>query len=127
FEAAVRQLNEMGLQPRWVHAGASSSVEVGEGAEWLQQLATNLGARAMLRSGIALYGYVLPAQGAESKIRTKLKPVMTWKTRVLDVREVPAGAAIGYSATFTARQAMRVALLPVGYSDGLRRELGGSN
>jgi len=127
FEAAVAQMKEMGLKPRWVHAGNSSSVDVGEGAAWLEDVARSVGARAMVRSGIALYGYVLPAVGTESKLRAKLKPVMTWKTRVLDVREVPAGAAIGYSATFTARQAMRVALLPVGYSDGLRRELGGSN
>ncbi len=60
-----------------------------------------------------------------SRIRAKLKPVMTWKTRVLDVREVRAGETIGYNATFTAQQAMRVALLPVGYADGLRRELVG--
>lgn len=125
FGAAVAQMKEMGLKPRWVHAGNSSSVDVGEGAAWLEDVARSVGARATMRSGIALYGYVLPAVGAESKIRAKLKPVMTWKTRVLDVREVPAGEAIGYSATFTARQAMRVALLPVGYSDGLRRELSG--
>ena len=56
-------------------------------------------------------------------MRGKLRPVMTWKTRVMDVREVAAGETIGYNATFTAQGPMRVALLPVGYSDGLRREL----
>jgi alanine racemase len=127
FEAAVAQMKAMGLKPRWVHAGSSSSVDVGEGAAWLEDLARSVGARAMVRSGIALYGYTLPAQGAESRIRAKLKPVMTWKTRVLDVREVAAGEPIGYNATFTAKGAMRVALLPVGYSNGLRRELSGSN
>ena len=60
---------------------------------------------------------------AESRVRSKLLPVMTWKTRVLDVREMAAGDSLGYNATFTARAAMRVALLPVGYADGLRREL----
>ena len=52
---------------------------------------------------------------------------MTWKTQVLDVREVQAGETIGYNATFTAKRAMRVALLPVGYADGLRRELSGTD
>jgi alanine racemase len=52
---------------------------------------------------------------------------MTWKTRVLDVRDVAAGETVGYNATFTAKSPMRVALLPVGYADGLRRELGGSD
>ncbi|HXE06280.1 MAG TPA: alanine racemase [Acidobacteriaceae bacterium] len=116
-----------GFAPQWVHAGASSSVDVGEDAGWLEKLAQSGGARAMVRSGIAVYGYCLPAVGAESKIRAKLKPVMTWKTRVLDVREVAARETIGYNATFTAKQAMRVALLPVGYADGMRRELSGTD
>jgi alanine racemase len=139
FETAVEQAGEFytafptsqnrdaGHPIGWIHAGASSSVDVGETAEWLQQLAKSSGARAMVRSGIALYGYALPVVGAGSKIRAKLKPVMTWKTRVLDVREVAAGETIGYNATFTAKHAMRVALLPVGYADGLRRELSGTN
>jgi alanine racemase len=141
FEAAVEQVREfqptslrdvghsdpLRFEPRWVHAGASSSVDVGGDAPWLEELAKSVGARAMVRSGIALYGYTLPAVGAESKLRGKLKRVMTWKTRVLDVREVAAGEAVGYNAMFIAKRPMRVALLPVGYSDGLRRELSGSN
>ncbi|HWB33499.1 MAG TPA: alanine racemase [Acidobacteriaceae bacterium] len=116
-----------GFAPRWVHAGSSSSVDVGADAAWLEGLATSAGARAMVRSGIALYGYALEPVGAGSKIRGRLRPVMTWKTRVLDVREVAEGEAIGYNATFTAKRPMRVALLPVGYADGLRRELAGTD
>ncbi len=141
FAEAVAQAREMGrglgLRVRWVHAGSSSSVDLGEDAAGLQGLASTMGARAMVRSGIALYGYCLPAtreqsagpaaDPAESKIRAKLKPVMTWKTRVLDVRDVAAGEAIGYSATYTAKRPMRAALLPVGYADGLRRELSGTD
>jgi alanine racemase len=52
---------------------------------------------------------------------------MTWKTRVTDVREVAAGETVGYNALFTARSPMLVALLPVGYSDGLRRGLSSTN
>lgn len=143
FEAAVGQLRGKRLQPRWIHAGSSSSVDVDGDAAWLEGLAKGIGARAMVRSGIALYGYCLPvaSEGADasprvnaaradetkSLIRGKLKPVMKWKTRVLDVREVAAGETIGYNATFTAKKAMRVALLPVGYADGLRRELSGTD
>ncbi len=137
FEQAVAQVREMGLKPRWVHAGSSSSVDAGVDLGWLQGLASTMGARAMVRSGLALYGYALPAVrergenpnsgSADSTIRAKLKPVMTWKTRVMDVREVAVGETIGYNATFTAKNAMRVALLPVGYADGLRRELSGTD
>jgi alanine racemase len=129
FETAVAQVREKGLRPAWVHAGNSSFVDnpVGEGS-WLVKLAKSVGARAMVRSGLALYGYCLPIEGgAAGKLRDALRPVMTWKTRVLAVRELAQGETVGYGATFVAPGAMRVALLPVGYADGLRRELSGSN
>jgi alanine racemase len=50
-----------------------------------------------------------------------------WKTRVIGLREVQAGDTVGYNAIFTAQRPMRLALLPVGYADGLRRELSSSN
>jgi alanine racemase len=52
---------------------------------------------------------------------------MTWKTRVLSLRDLAAGETVGYNATFTAPAPMRLAMLPVGYADGLRRELSGSD
>jgi alanine racemase len=52
---------------------------------------------------------------------------MTWKTRVIGLREVLPGDTVGYNAMFSAQQPMRLALLPVGYADGLRRELSGSD
>jgi alanine racemase len=130
FRAAVEQVRAKGLTPNWVHAGSSSSVDNPAGdAGWLEGVAKSLGARAMVRCGIALYGYCLEIEGGsvQPKIRAKLRPVMTWKTRVLDVRDAEAGETIGYNATFTAAGPMRVALLPVGYADGLRRELSATN
>jgi alanine racemase len=50
--------------------------------------------------------------------------VLTWKTRVVGVRTVPAGAVVGYNGTFVATEPMRLALLAVGYADGLVRALG---
>jgi alanine racemase len=111
-----------------VHAGASSSLDSPQWeSKWLSGLAADLGAKAMVRCGIGLYGYCNPLEGGESTVRPKLRPVMTWKTRVLDVREVRAGDCIGYNGTFTARVPMRLALLPVGYADGLRRSLSSTN
>ncbi|MGA1982645.1 MAG: alanine racemase [Acidobacteriaceae bacterium] len=134
FAAALAQVRSWsqkteGFAPKWVHAGSSSSVDNPAGdTGWLVELAKSVGARAMVRCGIALYGYCLPIAGAgESKLRGALRPVMTWKTRVLDVRDVAAGETVGYNATFTVAGPMRVALLPVGYADGLRRELGATN
>jgi alanine racemase len=130
FEEAIARIWQRGLRSQWVHAGSSSSVDnPPEGAGWLAELAKTLDARAMVRCGIALYGYCLPIEGGsvQPKLRAKLQPVMTWKTRVMDVRDVAAGETVGYNATFTAPGPMRLALLAVGYSDGLRRELSSTN
>ena len=95
---------------------------------WLVDLAKSVGARAMVRCGIALYGYCLPIEGSVApRIRGQLRPVMTWKTRVIDVRDVVAGETVGYNAMFTAPGPMRLALLEAGYSDGLRRSLSSTN
>ncbi|HEV2619183.1 MAG TPA: alanine racemase [Acidobacteriaceae bacterium] len=99
FEAALAQLRRRGLRPAWVHAGSSSSLDnpaQGREAAWLQQLAKTVAAQPMVRCGIALYGYCLPIAGPhteamQEKIRPALQPVMTWKTRVIDVRDAAAG------------------------------------
>lgn len=141
FEAAIAQVKASGLRPQWVHAGNSSAIDnlhAAQGSatslEWLSRLAKSIGASAMVRTGLALYGYCLPVErepgyngAAESNVRPQLLPVLTWKARVIGLREIAAGAHVGYGATFTATHAMRLALLPVGYADGLRRELSSSS
>ncbi len=141
FEAAITQVRNLGLAPKWVHAGSSSSVDnPAQSSPWLVDLAATVGARAMVRCGCALYGYCVEIEQHKniaslaagrgyvpSRLRAALRPVMTWKTRVMDLRDLPAGETVGYNATFTAPVPMRLALLPVGYADGLRRELSGSN
>jgi len=139
FAQAVKAVAAAGLRPAWVHAGSSSTLDnpgKEENISWLRGLANSVGARSMVRAGIALYGYCLPIETAgptgdrasvRVEVRQHLQPVMTWKTRVIGLRDVQAGDAVGYNATFSVRRPMRLALLPVGYADGLRRELSGSD
>jgi alanine racemase len=132
FEEAMWLIEDAGFRPAWVHAGNSSTLDNNGDATqslgWLRTLATGCGARAMVRSGLGLYGYCLPIEGeAVAHVRDGLLPVMTWKTRVIGVRDVCAGETVGYNATFTVQRPMRLALVPVGYADGLRRELSGPN
>jgi alanine racemase len=128
FERGVEQVRARGTRPEWVHAGTSSSLDNPSwDGEWLRALAGSVDAKAMVRCGIGLYGYCNPLEGGESMVRPRLMPVMTWKTRVLEVRDVRAGECIGYNSTFTARERMRLALLPVGYTDGLRRSVSSTN
>lgn len=70
-----------------------------------------------VRPGLALYG-IAPRAGWED-----LEPILCWKTRVLSVREVPRGSAVGYGRTFVTRRRSRIGVLPVGYADGYHRSL----
>ena len=82
----------------------------------------------MVRVGIALYG-LWPS--AETRVSAQmygrntldLAPVMTWKTRVSQIKTVPAGEYIGYGRTYRCTRDSRVAILPVGYADGYPRAL----
>ena len=125
---AVQVIVEKGVRVEWLHLGATSAVDEGSTLGWMQALAAGVGARVMMRPGLALYGYCM-AVSTENKRDTvragaldgRLKPVLEWKTRVIGLREIQAGDTVGYGATFTAKSLMRLALLPVGYADGWRR------
>lgn len=75
----------------------------------------------MVRPGIALYGaYEEPSPNLES---FGFKPGMELKTRIVQIRDMPKGATVSYGRTFTAEEKCRIAVLPVGYADGLHRAL----
>ncbi len=121
FRAALQQARAAGLRPRWVHAGNSATALESWAIQELAGLARALGAELLVRPGLGLYG-VPPALPKPEKERPE--PVMRWRTEVVSVREVPAGTPVGYGETFRAPEGgARLALLPVGYADGLRREL----
>jgi len=123
FKQALEQVHCAQLQPEWIHAGSTSTVDAGAALPSLHRLAQQMGAKLMCRTGIGLYGYALPLTGATSRVRDELEPVLAWKTRILSISDVEAGARVGYNGTVIAEKPMRLALLSVGYADGLRREL----
>jgi len=129
FEAALAKIAAHGLRPRWIHAGNSATLLHGAHLAPLARAAAGLGARLMLRPGLSLYGYAPRFAGAgadaarEAGLAARLAPVLAWKTRVVSLREIEAGEAVGYNAIFRAARRTRLALLPVGYADGLGRLL----
>jgi alanine racemase len=137
FEQAIAAVAHANLRPTWVHAGNSSTVDTEPTEQtlaWLRKLASTVNARSMVRTGIALYGYCLPIATTSAALPTsqptvqpELRPVLTWKTRIIGLRDIHPGDTVGYNAIFSAQHPMRLALLPIGYADGLRRELSGSN
>lgn len=76
----------------------------------------------MVRPGIALYGHY-PDPSCRMEGEPSLRPVMSLHTRVAAVRCLPAGTAVSYGCTRTLTRDSRVAVLPVGYGDGLSRLL----
>ncbi|HTV04162.1 MAG TPA: alanine racemase [Acidobacteriaceae bacterium] len=123
FITAIDTICASGFRPRWIHAGNSATLlEPGAGA--LVKLAEKHSAKAMLRPGLALYGYAPRfIGGAQPECAGELKPVLAWKTRVASLRTIAKGETAGYCATFRAERATRLALLPVGYADGVNRRL----
>jgi alanine racemase len=75
--------------------------------------AEHAGAFDMVRAGIVLYG-ISPL----NEFQKLLKPVMTWKTRISLVRDMPKGSSISYGRTFITPRKMRIATLSAGYADG---------
>jgi alanine racemase len=117
FADARRLLREAGFNPLLVHAANTSAV-ISHHESW----------NTMVRPGLALYGYHLPFERAGREVsgaglKLDLRPVLTWKTRILSVREMRAGQALGYGGTYVTKAPARIAVLPVGYADGLNRGL----
>jgi alanine racemase len=77
----------------------------------------------LVRAGHALYGYVSPARGEAPAQRLEVRPALTWKARLLAVKDLPEGARIGYGGTFRTPRAMRVGVLGAGYADGIFHRL----
>jgi alanine racemase len=107
FAGAVEDLATAGIRPRWVHLANSAAV--------LSQPSAHF---TMVRPGIMLYGYA-PAPHLAS--RARLHPAMRLRTRIAQVRDVPAGTATGYGGTWIAPRPSRIATLPIGYADGYHR------
>ena len=134
LDEALGRVGAAGLHPEWLNVGNSAALLAGQAAR-IAALAAGHGMKALLRPGLALYGLAPEfdprfepplSQEPESlaAARARLQPVLSWKTRVVSVRTIPAGAVVGYNGTFVATEPMRLALVAAGYADGLDRRLG---
>ena len=74
----------------------------------------------LVRPGIILYG-IYPKKNMQSKI--KLKPVLSFKTKIIYLKKIPTGRSISYGRTYVSQHPTTIATLPVGYSDGYLRGL----
>ena len=111
FCDALAELDSYGIRPTLRHC-ANSAVTILHPEYSLD----------MVRGGIALYGC---APDVDCEGLLDLRPVMTLRTTIAQIRDVAAGTPISYGRTFTAPRDLRMAVLPIGYADGLSRGLSG--
>ena len=131
LDEALSRISAAGLFAEWLNVGNSAALLAGQ-ARPIADLAARHGMKALLRPGLALYGlipqfdppFAPPEPSSLAAARAALQPVLAWKASVAGVRSVPAGATVGYNATFVATEPMRLALVSAGYGDGLDRSLG---
>ncbi len=116
FEEALRLLAGYGLNPPIRHLANSSAA-----------IARPETRHNFVRPGLAIYGYQLPLVHRDGSSAPKvstlgLQPVLQWKTRIISLRDVSAGQALGYGGTYVTREPARIAVIAVGYGDGYSRK-----
>ncbi|MGA3202694.1 MAG: alanine racemase [Bryobacteraceae bacterium] len=108
FEAVLKAVG----RPRYVHLSSTIPVAYQRTNAWGN----------LVRPGHAIYGYVSPARRGPA-LKLHVKPALTWKATVLSVKDLEAGALIGYGGIFRAPKPMRIAILAAGYADGIPHRL----
>ena len=118
FRDAVRAIEAVVGKVPWVHAACSAAALLFRAADF-----------SLVRVGISLYGH-WPSKETylswlleHGRDGIKLEPALAWRARVGQIKQVEAGAPIGYGLTFRPTRASRIAVLPVGYSEGYPRAL----
>ncbi len=114
FESLARALTEAGIRPGLLHLSSTIPVGYGRVGAWQQ----------MVRPGHAIYGYVSPARGHAPAQILHVKPALSWRATVLSVKDMPAGALIGYGGMFRTPHPMQIAVLAAGYADGIPHRMG---
>ena len=117
FNQAISTINDSGLSPTYTHICNSAGM-VARHTAW----------KEMVRPGISLYGYFMPSMSAvtgaaDYSYELPVLPVLSWKTRVIALRQVGARQTIGYSAGYITREPAKIAVIAAGYADGLNRQL----
>lgn len=129
FDEVVKTIQDRLPYPlEVVHACASAgSLFCSESCSLVRMGESMYGAQGLVRIATNMLGYYKPAaQHARleaMKVAFSLQPILTWKTRIIQVKEIPAGSAVGYNRTYVTRGTTKIAVVPIGYFDGYPRAL----
>jgi len=117
FYKAVERLRALGIDPGVIHLANSAAI-ASRPETWAD----------MVRPGAILYGYHPSYDPIERRVQAEkelpLRPVMSLRARIINIRNVPAGDGVGYGSKFLPTRASKIAVLAAGYGDGIHRSLG---
>ena len=117
FYKAVERLRALRIDPGIIHLANSAAIAL-RPETWAD----------MVRPGAILYGYHPGYDPIERRIQAEkelpLRPVMSLRARIINIRNVPAGDGVGYGSKFLPTRASKIAVLAAGYGDGIHRSLG---
>lgn len=108
YQKALEISRGVGINVKWVHPAQSGG---------LLNKYYNVDAN-MVRSGIAMYGI-----DRENISKGHLKPILSLKTKIIQIKQISKGTRVGYDSTFEAKKDVVVGVLPIGYNDGVDRRL----
>ena len=113
FEEKLRALEVHGVRAEYVHLAGTNAVAYPRPGT----------TRTLARPGHAIYGYVSPARGHVRAPKFQVAPALQWKTRIVAIKDVPAGSRIGYGGSHVTAAPARIAVLAAGYADGVSHRL----
>jgi alanine racemase len=113
FHAMAAALDAAGVRPPYLHTSSTNAIGFGRTEGW----------HNLVRAGHALYGYVSPPRGVAPPQLLEVRPALTWKAKLLAVKDIPEGALVGYGGSFRAPRPMRIGILGAGYADGMFHRL----
>ena len=118
FEEMIGRLRERGVAPPHLHFSSTNAIAYARPA-----LSQPCAWRAIVRPGHAIYGYVSPPKGTGPKSALDVAPALSWRVKIVAVKDVPADTLIGYGGSAVTKRPTRIAILGAGYADGIPHRL----
>ena len=113
YEKAVNLAKEFGFKNLQTHISATSGLLVYE---------NGTGINSIVRLGVGVYG-MWPSEDIKIKYKNKIElhPVLSWKTKIAQIKTLPSGHSVGYGLTYKTTKHTKIAVIPQGYADGFDR------
>jgi len=111
FKKAQEICKKLKVNPKWFHISATGGIVNPKTRSVIAEVSN------LIRAGLALYGF------SSTTFDPKLKPVLTLKTKIAQIKKVKKGDRVGYDGTYKTQKDLTVGVLPIGYYDGIDRRL----